>query len=177
MLLLRREHEIVEELRGSHVTASAKIDVVGNVCDDIDDLLVIVELQSFLREIAKAHRLANVELTRVRWHDTEEHFDERRLAGAVVADNAHLLEPREVVVEVVEDDLVIALRVGEFLGDILALKDLRAYIYVAGLEPHLPVLDALVSLGLQVVESLLTVARLVSSGLWHAAHPLQFRAI
>ena len=157
--------------------SAPKIDVIGNVGDHVDDFLVVVELQPFLREIAEAHCLANVKLPGIRWHDTQEHLDERGLAGAVVADNTHLLESRKVIVEVIQDHLLVALRVGEFLGDILALKDLRANIDVAGLEPHLPVLDALMSFGLQIVESLLTVARLVATGLWHAAHPLQLRAI
>ncbi len=96
------------------MSSPAEIDVVGNVGDDIDDLLVIVELQPLLGEIAEAHRLANVELSGIRRHDAQEHLDEGRLAGAVVADNAHFLESGKVVVEVVEDDLLVALRVGEF---------------------------------------------------------------
>ena len=57
------------------------------------------------------------------------------------------------------------------------LKYLRADIHIAGFQPKLTLLDALVGLGLQLIESLLPIFRFMPPCLWHPSHPLQFRAV
>ena len=60
---------------------------------------------------------------------------------------------------------------------ILALEDLRADIHVARFQTDLSFLNALLGNLLQLIESLLTVAGLMTSGLRHSAHPLQFPSV
>ena len=156
--------------------ASTKVDIFRNVLDDINDLLLLVEFQSFLREIAEAHGIADVEASAVGLYDAEQHFYERRLASAVVADNAHLLKPREVVIEILQY-YGLLLAVMESLRHILALKNLRAYIHVSRFQSQLPFLYSLFSYTLKVVESLLTIACLVPPGLRHAPHPFKLSPV
>ena len=76
VLLLGSEEEELQELRSRHVLAVSQVDIVGNLCDDIDDLLVFTELQSLLREIAEAHGLSDIKLAAIRLHLAQEHLDE-----------------------------------------------------------------------------------------------------
>ncbi len=124
LLLLGCEHEIVEKLRGSHLPSTTQVDIIGDICNDVDDFLILIKLQSVLREIAELHSLSDIELATVGWHDTEKHLNERRLSRTVVSHDAHLLETREVVIEVIEDNFIVPLGVGELLRDILTLEDL-----------------------------------------------------
>ena len=172
VLLLRGEEEVLEELRGGQVLSTAHVDVLGNVLHHIDHLLLLVELQTLLGEIAETHGIANVEPSAVGWHKTKEQSDERGLSRAVVAHDAHLLEAGEVIIEVLEDYLVV-----ESLRYILALEDFAADIDITRLETHLTFLDALFGNTLQLIERLLTIASLMASGLRHAPHPLQFGAV
>ena len=123
-------------------------------------------------EITEAHRIANVKASTVWRYHSQKHLDESGFARAVIADDTHLLKTGEVVVEVLQDHLIV-----ERFRDILALKDLRTNIHVTRLQTNLALLNALLGHLLQFIESLLTVAGLVSAGLWHATHPFQLRAI
>ena len=152
--------------------STAHVDIFGDVLHDVDHLHLLVELQSLLGEIAEAHGVADVESSAVGRHQSEEQPDKRGLARTVISHDAHLLEAREVIVEVLQDDMV-----AESLRHILALKYLRADIDIARLQTDLPLLDALLGHLLQLIERLLTVAGLMSTGLRHASHPLQFRAV
>ena len=163
---------MLQQLRGRELAAAAEVDVLGNVAHDVDDLLLLVELQALLREVAEANGVADNDATLVDRHLTKQHLDEGRLARAVVAHDAHLLEAREVVVEVPGNDgVAIALRY------VLALEDLGADVDVAGLQPNLAFLNALLGHALQLVEGILAVLGLVAAGLRHAPHPLQLRAV
>ena len=77
VLLFGREEEVLQELCGCDVLASTIIYIVGDVRDDVDDALLVVKLHAFLREIAEAYGVADVERTAVRRHLSEEHLDER----------------------------------------------------------------------------------------------------
>ena len=100
---------------------AAQIDIFGYVAHDIDHLLVVAKLKAVLREVAEAHSVANVEAAAVGLLLAQQQFDEGGLARTVTAYDAHLLETREVVVEVLQNDNVV-----ETLRHILALEDLRA---------------------------------------------------
>ena len=59
----------------------------------------------------------------------------------------------------------------------MAFEYLGADIHVRGFQPQLAFLDALLGHTLQLIERILPVLGLVTTGLGHAAHPLQFRTI
>ena len=178
VLLLGREHEVLQELRGTQVATTTQIHILGNVAHHVNHLLVFAELQAFLREIAKLHRLSDVELSAIRLLQSQQQFDERRFARSVASHDTHLLESGEVVIKVLQDGhLVLGVRCFKGFRDILALENLRADIHIRGLQANLPFLYALLRHTLQLIESLLTIASLVSTSLRHAAHPLQLRAI
>ena len=61
--------------------------------------------------------------------------------------------------------------------NILALEDLRADIHVARFQTYLSFLNALLGYLLQLIESLLTVACLMTSCLRHSAHPFQLPSV
>ncbi len=176
MLLLGWYHEVVEKLRSGHFSPATQVDVVGNVGYHVYDLFVLVKLQSLLREIPEAYRLAYVKLSSVRRHESQEHFHKGGFACAVVSDNAHFLEPGEIVVEVVQDDFLPSV-VLKLLGNVLALEYFRPDVHVAGLQAHLPVFYALLGFGFKLVEGLFAVSCFVPASLWHAAHPLQLGAV
>ena len=175
-MLLWREEEELQELRCRHVLATAQVDIVGYLRDDIYHLLVFTELQPLLREVAKAYRLTNVELARIGLHLSQEHLDEGGFSSTIVTHDAHLLESGKVVIEVIENHLLLS-SVIKSLADILALKDFAADIDGGCLQSHLAVLDALLSHLLQFVKGLLTIASLVTTSLRLTAHPVQLPAI
>ena len=82
--------------------ATSKVDVIGNVGNDVYYLLVVSEFESFLREIAKAHGFANIEFPAIRFHQSEQHFDKGRFSSTVVAYNAHFFEAGKVVIKIFE---------------------------------------------------------------------------
>ena len=176
MLFLWREEEELQKLRGGHVSAAAQVDVVGYLCDDVYHLLVFLELQTFLREVAEAHRLADVKLSAVRFHLAQQHLDEGGLSCSVITHDAHLFEACKVVIEVAQNDFLLA-AVVEGLADILAFENLRADVNGRSFQPYLSVLNALFCHFLKLVKGILSVFRLMSTGLWLTAHPFQLPAI
>ena len=108
ILLLWGKQEILQQLRGRHLTSTAQVHIVGDGSYHIDDLILLVKLQTFLREVAELHRLAYHDASFVNGLQSQQHFDKCRLSRTIVANDTHLLKAREVVVEVLEDnDLVI----------------------------------------------------------------------
>ena len=59
ILLFWRKEEILQQLRSRELLAAAQVNILGNLRNDINDLLLFIELQTFLREIAELHRFAN----------------------------------------------------------------------------------------------------------------------
>ena len=106
ILLFGSKEKMLQQLRRRILATLTEVDVFGNVSDDVDDLLLLIKLQAVLREIPKLHRVADVEPAAVGRDDAEEHLQECRFAGAVVAHNAHLLETGEVIVKVLQYYLV-----------------------------------------------------------------------
>ena len=80
--------------------ATAHVDILCNILYYINDFLVVTKLQTFLREVAKAHRFANVKTSAVKGFQSQQQFDEGALASAVIAYNAHLFIACKVVVEI-----------------------------------------------------------------------------
>ena len=81
----------------------------------------------------------------------EEHFDEGALSGAVVADDAHFLEAREVVVEIFEDDDAVV----ESFGDVFGFEDFRPNVTRLDVEAGGALFTAAAGLLLQFVEGFL----------------------
>ena len=176
VLLLGSKEEELQELRSRHVLAVAQVDIVGYLRDDIYHLLVFPELESLLREIAKAHSLTNVKLTAIRLHLAQEHLDESRFSRTIITYDTHLLKSGKVVVEVIENHLLLS-SVIESLAHILAFEDFRTNIYGRSLQSYLTIFDALLGYLLQLIESILTIFRLMTSSLRLTTHPVQLSAI
>ena len=126
MLLLWSKEEILQELRGREMLASTHIYVFGNVLYDINHLHLVVELQSLLREISETHRIANIKFSIIRSNLSQQHFYKCRLTCTIVTNNSHLLESREVIVEIFEYNFLF-----KGLRYILALENLRTNIYIS----------------------------------------------
>ena len=156
--------------------AVAQVDIVGYLRDDIYHLLVFPELESLLREIAKAHSLTNVKLTAIRLHLAQEHLDESRFSRTIITYDTHLLKSGKVVVEVIENHLLLS-SVIKSLAHILAFEDFRTNIYGRSLQSYLTIFDALLGYLLQLIESILTIFRLMTSSLRLTTHPVQLSAI
>ena len=82
------------------------IDVFGNVLYHVDDLLLFIELQALLREIAKAHGVANIKASAIKRFLPKEHADKGGLSCTVITHDTHLFKARKVIVEVLQDYLV-----------------------------------------------------------------------
>ena len=78
---------------------SAQVYVVCDVAHHVNHFLLLVKLQAFLRKIAEVDGVADVEMTAVHGFQTEKELEKGGFAGAVVADDAHLLVSGEVVVK------------------------------------------------------------------------------
>ena len=172
MLLFGRKEEILQKLGSREMLTATHINIFRNVLYDIDYFLLLIKLQSFLREITEAHSIANVKTATVWRHHPQEHFDKGGFTRTVIAHDTHFLETGKVIVEILQDHLVI-----KSLRHILTLEDLRTNIDIARLQANLTFLNALFRYLLQFVESLFSISGLVSSGLRHTAHPFQLSAI
>ena len=62
ILLLGSKQEILQQLRGRHLTSTAQVHIVGDGSYHIDDLILLIKLQALLREVAELHRLEAVEM-------------------------------------------------------------------------------------------------------------------
>ena len=172
MLRLGAEEKMLQELGSGQPAAVAQVNDFGNVPHDIYHLHLLVKLQSLLRIVAEADGLAHIEGAAVRLLQAHQDFDERGFPGAVVADDAHLLVAGEDVREMIQDaDIPVC------LAEVVRLEYLVADVSGFHLQAHFVIVHALLGHFLQFIESLLAIARLVSTGLRHAAHPLQLRPI
>ena len=151
LLAGRGEEEVGEKLHGRHASSAAEVDHFGHVADHVDDLFLLVEGHSLLGEIAESHGFAHHKSTGGGGHVAEEHFDEGALSGAVVADDAHFLEAREVVVEIFEDDDAVV----ESFGDVFGFEDFRPNVARLDVEAGGALFTAAAGLLLQFVESFL----------------------
>ena len=176
VLFLWSKEEELQELRSRHVLAISQVDIIGNLGNDINHLLVFLEFQSLLREIAEANRLTDVKLTAVRLNFTQEHLDEGRLTRSVITHDTHLLESGKVVIEVIKYHLLLT-TVIESLANILAFKYLGTDVYGRCFQTHLSVFDTLLSHLLQFIESIFTILSLMTTCLRLAAHPVKLPAV
>ena len=175
MLFLRCKEEELEKLRSCHVFAT-KIDIVGNFCDYINNLLVLTEFQTFLRKITKAYSLTDIKFTLIRIHFTQEHLDKRRFTGTIITHNTHFLKTGKVIIKMVEYHLFMTV-IFKSLANILAFKNLATNINCRSLQSDLPVLNALFGNFFKFIECLFTIACFMATSLWLPAHPVKFSSI
>ena len=159
---------MLQELRCRKMSATAQINIFGNVGNNVYHLFLFVKLQSFLREIAKTNGFADVETSAIGLHLAKQHLDERRFSRTIVAHDTHLLETCEVIVKVVKDNFLGRPR----FGNILAFEYFRANINIAAFKAHLPFFNALLGLGLQFVKRVFAILCLMAARLWLSAHPI-----
>ena len=119
-----------EQLHGRQATSATEVNGFGHFAHGINDAFVVIEGHVLLREIAEAHGLANDEATAVGSHLSEEHPNEGTLACAILANDAHLLITRKVVVEILEDDQRRIVGAWKGFADILRLENLAADIRI-----------------------------------------------
>ena len=172
LLLLGREHEMLEELHGRELPSASPIDVFSGFADCIYHLHLLVELHSVLTIVAETDSLTHDKTATIGLHQSEQHLHESALSCAVIADDAELFVTREVIVEVLEQD-----KVSVSLAHILGLEYLAADVGRFHLEPDLLFLDTAMSLLLQLVEGFLAIPCFMSSGLRHSSHPVEFRPV
>ena len=178
LLLKRSEHEMLQELHGGEVLASAQVHILRHTVHGIYHLHVLVHLHGFLAEVAKLHRFAYDEAPRIWSHKSQKQFQEGALARTVVAHDSHLLIAREVVVEVLQyNQFFPTLACREGLAHVLCLEYLASDIGAVYLQAQFVLLNMALGLLLQFVESLLAVSGLVAACLRRGAHPLQFGAV
>ena len=176
MLFLRCEEEELEKLRSSHVFTATEINIIGNFCNYINNLLVFTELQPFLREITKAYSLTDIKFTLIRIHFTQEHLDKRRFTGTIITHNTHFLKTGKVIIKMIKYHLFMTM-IFKSLANILAFKNLATNINSRSLQSYLPVLNALFGHFFKFIESLFTIACFMSTSLWLSAHPVKFSSI
>ena len=92
MLLFGSEQEILQQLRSRQLASASQIYVVGDVGNDVYHLLLVVELQAFLREVAELHGVANHDASFVYGFLAQQHLDECRLSRTVGSHNTHFLK-------------------------------------------------------------------------------------
>ena len=172
LLLLGREHEMLEELHGRELPSASQIDVFSSFADCIYHLHLLVELHSVLTIVAETDSLTHDKTATIGLHQSEQHLHESALACAVIADDAELFVTREVVVEVLEQD-----EVSVSLAHILGLENLAADVGRFHLKPDLLLLNSAMGLLLQLVESFLAISGFMTSSLRHPSHPIEFRPV
>ena len=175
ILLVRREEELLQELRGRHLRTVAHQHVFGYVAHHIDHLLLLVVGDAVLAVVAEAHRLAHLETAFVGLQFAQKKFQVGRFARSVGTDDAHLLVTCECIVVVLQDHLG-RLVVAKCLAHVLCHEDLRADVGAACLQSHALLLIACLGALLEFVECLDARTALVSACLGLTAHPVQFLA-
>ena len=172
LLLLGREHEVLQELHGGELPAASKVNIFRGLANCIYHFHLLVELHPVLTVIAETHGLAYDETSAIGLHQSEQHLDESALACAVIAHDAELLIAREVIIEVLEQD-----KVSISLAHILGLEYLAADVGRFHLEPDLLLLDSTMGLLFQFIERFLAIPCFMTSGLRHPSHPVEFRPV
>ncbi len=170
-----------EKLHGCEASSAAKVDVFGVFAHRVNHFLLLVKLHAVLREVTEANRLPYLETPCVGPFQTEEEFDERTLTCTVTAHNAHLLKAREIVVEVIKNDLLVVLAVGrgyvERLAHVFRLEYLAPDVSALHFEARGSFFASLARPLFEFVEGLLAVTCLRAARTRHAAHPVKFLAV
>ena len=63
VLLVRREKEVLQELHCRQLTAAAKVDILGDVSDNVDDLRTRVVLHLILGVITESDGFSHTDMT------------------------------------------------------------------------------------------------------------------
>ena len=172
VLGFRSKQKMLQELRSRQALAIAKFDNLRNVRNHVDDLHLLVKLQSLLRIISEPDRLTDIQGTLIRFLQSHQNLDERRFTRSVVSHDTHLFVAREDVREILQN-----LQVAKTLVQMVRFENLGTDICRLHVQLHLMVVHPLLRHLLQVVKRLFPVARLMPSGLRHPPHPFQFRTI
>ena len=169
LLVLGREQEVTEPCHGCVVVLLVKVDILSHVAHGINHTFSLVKVHPFLAVVGKFHCFANLKVSAVGLDNVEQQFDECGLAHAVVAHDTQFLVTGECVVEIVKYHLV-----AEALIDMVGGKDLFTDIGALDVQLHFAIVTSLLCTLLQVIEGIDAVLCLMGSGLWLAAHPVQF---
>ena len=113
-----REQEPLHHLRGGH-TALPGAQLGGDFVDVVVGALIGIQLPALLGEVADAHRAAEVDAAGVGRQRAGDQVQQRALARAVSADDAHAVVPQDCVGKIADDGFV-----PEGLGDVLQLHRL-----------------------------------------------------
>ena len=105
------------DIGARHDGDAAEVDHVGAAGDFFPDVLVGVELVAALVHVADLDRLADAHGALVRFFLAEDHLEQRRLAGAVRADDADDAAGGQLEGEVVDQDVV-----AEGLGEVFRFQ-------------------------------------------------------
>jgi hypothetical protein len=96
------EAEAVRQRRGPDGLAAAEVDHLGDLLDRLQDAQRRVELGHLLRQVGRLDGLADDDPPAVRRLPADQQLEQRRLAGAVDADDADPVARPEVPVDAVE---------------------------------------------------------------------------
>src|SRR4249919_2821985 len=135
----------------------------------LPDVLVAFELFARLVDIGDLHGVADVDLAAVRLELAGDHLEQRRLAGAVGADNPNNRTRRDGQAEVVDQHPL-----AEALGHVLQLDHLVAQALARRDEDLVGLVAALVVERLQFFQALQARLALAAAALGVLARPLQF---
>ena len=99
VLLLRREEEMLQELRCcEHLACNGNY--LGNILYNIYDFHLFIEREAILAVVSPFYRFAHLNGAAVGCHAPHQHLYESRFSGAVVAHDAQFLIAGECVEEV-----------------------------------------------------------------------------
>ena len=173
------EEEVIEKLHRSKFLATPKVNSFCHLTHRINHLRIVVERHAFLREVTKLHRFADNKSTRIRFFQPKQQFDESTLTCPISTHDTHLFIAGKVVVEVFQDDDILAFVRVVLKGFryIFSLKYLRADVFTLHSNSCSTLLNTLLCNSLKFVESLLAIPGLGTSCTWHSTHPVQFLAI
>ena len=110
---------MLQELRSGQSLAVAQLYHFSNVRYHVYHLHLLVELQSVLRIIPETYRFADIECTAVRFLQSHQNLDERRLSGTVVSNDTHFLVTGKDIREVIQN-----LYIAEALAQMVGLENL-----------------------------------------------------
>ncbi|CAJ7141519.1 Uncharacterised protein [Burkholderia pseudomallei] len=142
---------------------------VGAARDFLEHRLRAVERIAALVDVRELHRRPQHDFARVRLFLAGQHLEQRRLAGAVRADDADDRAGRDLEVQVVDQQAV-----AERFADVLELDHFIAEAVADRNEDFLRLVALLVFLAVQFLEARDTRLRLRLTALRVLAHPLQF---
>src|SRR5690606_35727889 len=162
------------EVEAADVGARLDLDAVDvedveAATDFLEDVVVAFQLVAALVDVGQVHGRADVDLARVRLFLPGDHLEQRRLAGAVGADDADDGAGRHLEAQVVDQQAV-----AEALGDALELDDLLPQALARRDEDLVGFLALLVVDRLQFLDPRQARLALGAAALGVAARPLEF---